>query len=302
MRGTIGLLVPVVLLLACERSKVVLPTDSTRQVVNVSPQTPPPTSAPVWDAAIGPVLLFAGDSPGVASLLSSDASGDTSSKIRGTHVTLLGRGGETQDASLDHQTPVSEGGCDGLASWTLGAKTNTLSPWAVGVVASEPARTIAMDSVESLTQIDSATLAAQAARLASTIAREGVSRFSGLPYTVHSLWRFLIAPNTHVLAANLSRRLNQEASPLEERTVLIAESDSARSGYKTAYTERWQGAEETVASGDFVAAVELGDNAHPLLVVARDFDDAVAYSLIERDAPGHWRLRWTSRKVRCSAR
>jgi hypothetical protein len=300
LRGTICPLVPVILVLACERSKVVPPTDSTRQVVEVSPQTTPPVAAPVWDTELGPLLLVGGDTPGTAALLSSDASRDTSSKMVGTHVTLLGRGGEAQAASLEHTAPVAEGGCAGLASWTLRTSTGAIAPWALGVIASEPAKTIAMDSVESLSQADSASLAAQAARLASTIAHEGENRFSGVPYTVLSLWRFTLAPSTHVLAANLIRRLNQEASPLEERTLVIAESDSSRTGYTPAYSERSQGPEETVESRDFVAAVQLGKDAHPVLVMARDFDDAVAYSFLERDAPGHWRLRWTSRRVRCA--
>jgi hypothetical protein len=302
MRHVLRLLAPIALLVACERSKSVPVTESTLPLSGATPPGPPPAAVPPWDSEIGPVLLVAGDAPGTASVLSSDAATDTSGKMAGTRVMLLGRGGETQTASLQRLTPVAEGGCAGLASWTLSTPGSALSPWAFGVVAAEHAKPIAMDSVESLSQADSASLAAQAARLASALGREGANRFSGLPYTVHSLWRFTIPPGTHVLAANLIRRLNQEASPLEERTLVIAESDSARSGYTTAYSERSQGAEETVESRDFVAAAQLGGDARTTMVVARDYDEAVAYSLLEREGPSRWRLRWTSRRIRCTTR
>ena len=299
MRHTLRLLGSAALLVACERSKHVPVTESTLPATGVMPQAPPTPSAPPWDAELGPMLLVGGDSPETASLLSPDSAADTSAKMAGTRVTLLGRGGETQTATLQHLAPVAEGGCAGLATWTISAPGASLSPWAFGVVSSESARTIAMDSVESFSQVDSANLAAQVTRLASALGREGANRFSGLPYTVHSLWRFTVAPNAHVLAANLIRRLNQEASPLEERTLLIAESDSARGGYSTAYSERSQGPEETVESRDFIAAARLGPDARPVIVIARDYDDAVAYSVLEREGSSRWRLRWTSRRVRC---
>jgi len=300
MRDVLRVLAPALIVVGCERSKNVPHTDSVPPVAGVTPQAVPPATTSTWDAALGPVLLVGGDAPATANLLSSNVASDTSSRMAGTRVTLFGRGGETQAASLQHLAPAAEGACVGLASWTLSTHGATLSPWAFGVVANEPAKTIAMDSVESMSQADSANLAAQAARLASALGREGSNRFSGLPYTVHSLWRFRIG-TTYVLAANLIRRLNQEASPLEERTLVIAESDSSRSEYSTAYSERSQGSEETVESRDFIAAVQLGADARPVLVLARDYDDAVAYSLLEREGPGRWRLRWTSRRVRCTS-
>ena len=301
MRDALRTLLPLLLLVGCERSKIVPPTDSTRAPIGVTPQTTPPPPTSSWDAAIGPVLLIGGDVPETANLLSPDESADTSGKNSGTQVTLLGRGGELQTAALLHTTSATEGSCVGLASWTLKAKGSVIAPWSFGISANEPVKAIPMDSVESLSQVDSANLAAQAARLASTLVREGTNRFSGLPFTVHALWRFTVPQGTHVLAANLIRRLNQEASPLEERTLIIAESDSAKTGYTVAYSERSQGEEETVESRDFVAAIQLGADARPVIVLARDFDDAVAYSLLERAGPGNWRLRWTSRRVRCSS-
>src|SRR4051812_48560688 len=149
MRDAFRTLLLLVVLIGCERSKVAPPPDSTRQVTGITPQTPAPTSTSTWDAAIGPVLLVGGDVPEIASLLSPDESADTSGKISGLQVKLLGRGGELQSASLLHPTSATEGGCVGLALWTLASKEPVIAAWSLGVAANEQVRPVAMDSVES---------------------------------------------------------------------------------------------------------------------------------------------------------
>jgi len=47
------------------------------------------------------------------------------------------------------------------------------------------------------------------------------------------------------------------------------------------------------------AAVALGANRNAAVIISRDFGDATAYSMIERDDDGHWRLRWTSARRHC---
>ena len=99
--------------------------------------------------------------------------------------------------------------------------------------------------------------------------------------------------------AHLSRRVNQEANPQEEQTLLIAERDSgATTGpYALAYAERSFGREEKVVTPEALAGVRLG--ATPTLVVARDNEDGVVYVLLERTGPRQWRVRWTSAVTRC---
>jgi hypothetical protein len=95
--------------------------------------------------------------------------------------------------------------------------------------------------------------------------------------------------------------VNQEADPQEEQTLLIAERDSsaAPDRYQLAYAERSFGKEEQVSTSELVAAVRLGSNGPPTLVVARDGENGLAYALRERTGARQWRVRWTSELAKC---
>jgi hypothetical protein len=125
----------------------------------------------------------------------------------------------------------------------------------------------------------------------------GGARYEGLPFAVRALWRFPLR-GADVVVAGLVRQVNQEAQPLEERTLIVAERDSATGEWHTSYYERSHGNEETVEARDLLAAAYAGSATEPLLVIARDYGDAAAYSLLERSG-GQWRLLWTSPRVRC---
>jgi hypothetical protein len=101
------------------------------------------------------------------------------------------------------------------------------------------------------------------------------------------------------IVAHLVRKVNQEANPQEEQTLLIAERDSgATSGpYQLVYAERTHGLEEQSTTPEVVAGVVIA--GRPTLLVARDSDEGVAYVMLERTAPRQWRIRWTSARTRC---
>jgi hypothetical protein len=172
--------------------------------------------------------------------------------------------------------------------------------WTVGFVGTtvQPVR---MDSIESLSRADSARLAADMTRLASSLPASGGDHFAGLPFTVTSLWRFRAGPGVEGVVANLVRHINQEARPLEERTLVIAERDSNRRDerFNLAYHDRSQGAEETVESRDVLALVRQTPDAQPMLVLGRDYGDGMAYAIVQRDPAGRWREKWHSPRGRC---
>src|SRR6185503_4513950 len=97
-----------------------------------------------------------------------------------------------------------------------------------------------------------------ATRLASALPNDSAGRFSGLPFVVRGVWRFSIPQNRQVIAATLVRQINQEATPLQERTFLVAERSPADSTLSTAYSERSYGDEETVERHEVLAAILLG--------------------------------------------
>jgi len=225
--------------------------------------------------------------------------------IRSTPATLIGHSDSVQLAILQEariSKQEDEESCTGWPSWRIARarESGSPSPWSIGFVGAG-VQPVALDSIESMARADSARLAAEVTRLASALPAAGADRFAGFPFTVTSLWRFRAAPSIEGVAATLVRRINQEARPLEERTLLVAERDSSHRDdrFVLAYFDRSQGAEETVESRDVLAIARLSPTAQPMLVVARDFGDGMAYTMVERDPSGRWREKWRSARGRC---
>ncbi len=276
----------------------------------------PSASAPVpasgWDAQLGPVLLVQGPTPADAQVVvatgASPADTITEAEalaIRYKAVVLLGHNDTLQVGVLQDAHSRGRDECAPWPTWTIEAPAaaGPLTPWSVGFAAANASTVVPvpLDSVRVLSRPDSARLVAEVTRLASTITGGTDARLQGLPFTVTSLWRFRAAPAVEGLAATLVRRVNQEARPLEERTLLIAERDSTRrdAPYELAFRERAQGSEETNEGSDVVAALRLSRALQPILVVAHDYADGASYAFVERDGPAHWRVRWSSARARC---
>ena len=259
-----------------------------------------------WDPTLGPALLVPGASRDEAVIL-LPYPGDTaamtaldSASAAGGTATLLGRGGARLSARLGGDGDESDVACE---LWPLKdvRAVGGATAWAVGFLSSSVSA-MPLDSVEVLSARDSTALVAEASRLASAVTAETGPSFQGLRFTVHDIRRFTPAPGVQALVAHLMRRVNQEANPQEEQTLLIAERDSGSlaSPYQLLYAERVFGREEDVATPEVVAGVHLAPRATPTLVVARDGDAGVTYALLARDGARHWRVRWTSSRMRCS--
>lgn len=178
------------------------------------------------------------------------------------------------------------------------------TPWTIGFIGSR-LNAISLDSVASLAPPDSAALVAEVARLASTIpVRTDAARLRGLPFFVRDVRRFQMASGVAAIVARVARGVHQEANPLEERTLLIAERDSSqqhelRGDYVLAFYERTVGREETLEGTEILAALAPRNAERPILVVARESEGGVQYALLERFGSRSWRVKWTSALVRC---
>ena len=266
-----------------------------------SSSTPTPTNG--WEVAAGPVLLVAGPSPDEALVFFGAGGGATASLDTGAvdqaTATLFGRDTSRFTATLELPAGNDNTDCRVWPLRNLHAR-GAGGAWSVGFV-SPNVTPIPLDSVDALPARDSMALAAEASRLASTVTMNTSPAFQGLRFTAHDIRRFAVAPGVEALAAHLTRRVNQEADPQEEQTLLIAERDSSTppGRYQLAYAERSFGKEEQVSTSELVAAVRLGSNAPPTLVVARDGENGLAYALLERTGPHQWRVVWTSELAKC---
>jgi hypothetical protein len=288
---------------ACERSTPATGKSAT--------STPPESSAALprstivssaWENAAGPVLLVEGGTRDEALVLLPTAD-DSATVVRlaalgesGADVLLLGRGGERFTGQLGVTPNSTDTQC---RLWPLRAVRDAAgSNWAVGFIGGQ-VTPLPLDSVDLLTSRDSMALAAEASRLASAVTATTTASFQGLRFVAHDIRRFEASPGVQAIVAHLFRRVNQEADPQEEQTLLVAERDSgATSGpYQLAYAERAHGLEEEVPTPEVIAAVHLA--GRPTLIIARDSDTGVAYSMLERTGVRQWRIRWTSALTRC---
>lgn len=280
---------------ACDRSKQQIAVDSATLKPTVVADSSTAATVRSWNPDIGHVLLVSATSPSEAFVL---LPGDSAARAafdaipRPASATLFSRAGNVQLAEVP--TVTDSGAC---AVATI-ASAPPPHPWSVGFIGGVVAP-VPVDSTESFNHADSLTAVTWMNRLASAIPNDTAGRFSGLPFVVRGLWRFNLADGTQILLANVTRQLNQEAMPLQEHTFIIAERAANDTSFKTAYSERSYGEEETIANHDVLAATQLGTNKEPAVIVARDFGDATAYALIERVSPGRWRAGWSSPRRHC---
>lgn len=278
----------------CRRDR---PPSRAETAAAVPPPVPAETSATApanWNVGAGPVLLVAGDVPTRALVILPEGNGQAALAAlpRPASATLFSRAGVVQTADLP--AVADSAGC-------AVASLNAAPPpraWSVGfiggVVAPLPA-----DSIGSLSSADSSRYATWLNRLASALPNDSSGRFSGLPFVVRSISRFAIPDGPQVVVGTLSRQLNQEATPLQERTFVIAEQARGDSTFASAYGERSYGDEETVESRELLAALLIGDTRTPAIVISRDFGNDVAYALFERVGDAKWRKQWSSARRRC---
>jgi hypothetical protein len=282
---------------ACERAPVRRHTDSVSATVAQSASSSAVGAASGnWDAGIGPVLLVATDSADGAFVVAPDSAKAMSELAAIPHhaaVTLFGRGGTVQTADLPAVVDTSV-----CATATLDAAPPPRA-WSIGFVGGVVAP-LPMDSLQSFSSADSASVATQAIRLASALPNDSAGRFTGLPFTIVAIWRFTIPSGQQVVIATLSRHINQEATPLQERTMIVAERAPSRdTTLVPMYSERSYGDEDTIESREPLAAALLGPGRTPAIVVSHDFGNAVSYTILERGGDHRWHMRWSSGRRHC---
>lgn len=280
---------------ACERSKVVPATDSAALKPAGNPDSAATAESRNWNTSAGPVLLVAADGPTQAYVVAPDSATTSQALAAIPHpasVTLFSRSGAVQTAELP---AVPDGGACTVAELRAAPPPRAWNVGFIGGVVSP----LPVDSTESIAHADSVSLVVWMNRLASALPNDSAGRFSELSFVVRNLWRFNVPGASQYVVANLSRQINQEASPLQESTFLIAERAPGDTTLTRVYSERSYGAEETIQNRDVLAAALIGSNRNPALILGRDFGVASGYGLIERGDDGKWRARWSSRPRHC---
>lgn len=299
---------------ACERSKKPISSDSAnaRPVTSVTPTESTPAATPLassWDAAAGPVLIVRADSPGRAYVVYPQYSDSTLpdtvhfdvAPIRHASVELYGHAGALGVTQVRSVGPRSwrAGECIEWPTAVVAASSDSAAAgWSVGLLPNGISG-VPLDSIEGLAPTDSAKLAADITRLVSALPGDTSRAFRGIPFAVRNAYRFTVDSATPAIAADVVRKVPQEAMPLEEHTFLIAERRGSAQRYNVVYTNRTSGTEESLVTTELLAAIRLPSPPRTALVLLLEGSDTDAYALLERSPRGEWKMRWASVRTGC---
>lgn len=303
-----GLMLALLMSAACERAG---PERSNDTAVLVTPPPVPPAESTLvlvspWDSAAGPAFLVAGAGSGDAAVvfpfIDADADLDTTRfdvGIAAGRVYDLFAGGRRVGSGRAGRAVSADVPAD-CSAWphvSLAADSQATG-WAVAL---EQGRftAFAPESIAALPRPDSARVVMELARVASAAPHDTVEALRGIPYVVRRGYRFAVPGGPPMILAEISRSLPQEASPVQEVMLLVAEQDSLTSRYQLAYAERASGSEETLESIELLVAGYVTGRAQPVILLVRDSGDGVTYSVLEREGPRQWRVRWNSPYAGC---
>jgi hypothetical protein len=250
------------------------------------------------------MLVSLGDNPDSAAVVLPEVTDatvttvtDSSVPLAGIVFDLFGRGGKLGSSTAAPITEISTLGRE-CNAWPSTQLRSGRPGWRIAFIKGG-ATPIALDSIETLSSADSATLAASLAQSAATLPVASDQTFRRLPFRVRFAFRARV-DSTEVVIADIVRALNEEANPRIEHILLIAERPALMANtYRIGYYSRSAGAEETMQATEVLAAVAIGAARRPAFVVNAEGEQGNRVGLIERAESGTWRPLWWSAYTGC---
>jgi len=266
--------------LASSCSRKSTPESDTSKATRASADVNPDSG---WAAELGQMLIVPGDSENAAVVLFPRA--PSPHLVSSRPLALFNTGGDSIAARLT-MTPADAQQCGDAP--IVHMRDVVRAPWAIGLLG-RSASMVRVDSIESMASGDSARLAADLSRLASSIPIDADSRFVGLPFAVLAARKF-DADGKPIVLAHLVRRVNQEATPLEEHTLVIAQRGAAGEPASLLFSQRSEGKEETAEHFEILSVAKAAGAV--FVLIARDQEAQTEYEILERSGDGTWRERW----------
>lgn len=256
---------------------------------------------PMWDARAGQVFAVRSGPGGAAWLVNP-------SFDRRQALDTLTR--ETWDVGEPALELIGPGQVLGTGTATGIQFDSTCAGWPVAtlmpappqwLVAFPPGRIegLAFDSLPGLAPADSAARVRLGALTASRLPDDTLAAFRGRPFIVRQALRFTQAPDSITLVFEVVRLVPQEANPLEERLVILAEGAVRDSALRAVYHERETGPEESIASFEVAAVLRVRASGALALLVRRDREAGFILEWIQRGRGGRWSVRWQAAADGC---
>jgi hypothetical protein len=276
------------------------PVDSTTTVVQTR-----------WNAADGSAIYIPGEG-GVAQVVlppilddsvPKPASASLPAGAAPASVDLFAPFGRLGTVSLGEfaasaQPEVGEG-CD---AWPVvpvrDAAGGSTQGWKLALQAgvAEPIRA---DSIGTLSRSDSAQLVVDINKAAALLPLDSAGVLRRVPFSVSKAYRVMFPGDVEAVIAVVERRLNMEASPRVERTVLLLERPARTKAYNAVWRDTQNATEDDLIAVDLLAVVTLHKEPNPTVFLGLDFGDGSRVQMLQRTAGGIWSLRWSSAYTGC---
>jgi len=289
--------------------------DSTRSVVNPAAPAgePPPTSqsAVRWNVADGSAIYLPAEGGGALVILPpvlDDSVPKPSSAVLPPDaapgsIDLFSPAGLVGTLSVGEFTATTQAevsaGCDAWPVVPLRQATGSSPlPWRIGLQHGIGSA-IHTDSIGGLPRADSGVLVVAINKAAALLPLDSSGVMRRVPFDVAAAYRFTVAGDVDVVIAVVERRLNVEASPRIERSVLVLERARGSRAFTAAWTETQYATEDDLIAVDLLGVVSMRGTQRPTAFLGQDFGDGSRIQMLQRDAVGKWSVHWWSAYTGC---
>lgn len=270
-----------------------------------------PAAAARWDAADGSAIYVPGEG-GVAQVILPPITDDsvpkpaTASLPMGAapaSVDLFAPAGKIGTVSLGEyasaaQPAVGEG-CDAWPVVPLREAAGlSTAGWRIALQAGV-AEAMHADSLGGLARSDSAQLVVEINRAAGLLPLDSAGVLRRVPFSVSKAYRLKFTGDVDAVVAVVERRLNMEASPRVERTVLVLERQPKSKGYTAVWRDTQYATEDDLIAVDLLGVVQFKGVTRPTVFLRLDFGDGSRIQMLQRSDGGIWSLRWASAYTGC---
>jgi hypothetical protein len=276
------------------------PTDSVAAVVSAR-----------WNAADGTAIYIPGDG-GIAQVILPPILDDSVPKpgtvsmpsgAAPATVDLFSPSGRIGTVGLGEYAPSAQPapveGCD---AWPVvpirAAAGTTVQGWRIALQAGV-AEAIHADSIGAAPTKDSADLVVQINKAAALLPLDSAGVLGRVPFSVTKAYRLRLPGDVEAIIAVVERRLNVEASPRVERTVLVLERPAGEKTFNAVWRDTQYAAEDDLIAVDLLGVVRLRDENRPTVFLGLDFGDGTRVQMLQRTGGRTWSLRWASAYTGC---
>lgn len=305
------LLLPVA---SCTRDQPALPPPAGQPTVAPSTATTDSAAPAVvsrWNSSDGSALYVPGDGGMVQVILPPVLDDSVPAPTAATlpasaapaSVDLFAPSGRTATASVgSYASNVQPEIGDGCDAWPVVPLRNpaTVTPqsWRIALQTGV-AEPLPADSVGAMSRSDSAQLVVEINRAAGQLPLDSAGVLRRVPFSVSKAYRMQFSGAVDAVIAVVERRLNMEASPRVERTILVLERPPKVKHFSAVWRETQYATEDDLIAVDLLAVVRLHGSARPTVFLGLDFGDGSRVQMLQRTDGGIWSMIWASAYTGC---